>query len=224
MAGGGFFAQLQRRLSAKNRRRGAVLRRFYTAIGAVYFGAVHQHDDDINVIRGFTASLTHHDTHYAVGSFKGYDIRIVDRLDTIRTNEAKHHAQQWVIMEFDLHRKELHHFFFLPTSHQSGEYARLFATQPYLQPLNSMLMSNYSPEFHGRYQILARTTHSQEIERFFSSPVIVGIAARFWPHGIEVEHGKLLIYINEPHITKPLLEATFAAALWLAETIDSPVE
>lgn len=214
------FARLKRRLSPVTRQRGVALRRLYNSIGLVSFGSVHQHDDDINVIRGFTASLTHQDLHYAVGNYNGYSIRIVDRYDMVRTPQAKHHLQQWAIIEIDLNQSELRHLFFVPTGSQSSEYARLFATQPHMQPLNSLLLHNKSSEFHGRFQILARTSHSQEVARLFSSPIIVGIAARFWPHGIEIEHGKLLVYITEHRLTKTVLESTLASALWLAETID----
>lgn len=214
------LARLRRRLSPVSRQRGATLRKLYNSLGLVYFGSINQHEDDINVVRGFTASLTHQDRHYAVGDYNGYSLRIVDRYDMIHAAHAKRHLQQWTIIEIDLHRNELRHLFFVPTGAQAPEYERLFATQPHMQPLNSMLLSNHSPEFHGRFQILARASHFQEVARFFSSPIIVGMASRFWPHGIEIEHGKLLVYMTEHRLTKTVLESTIASALWLAETID----
>jgi hypothetical protein len=87
-----------------------------------------------------------------------------------------------------------------------------------------MILDNHSPEFHGRFQIVASPTHSHRVETLFSSPIIVGIASRFWPHGIEIEHGKLLIYITEHRLTKTVLESTLASGLWLAETIDESSE
>ncbi|MFZ1250432.1 MAG: hypothetical protein WAR37_03255 [Candidatus Microsaccharimonas sp.] len=210
-----------RTFSPELRRRGATLKCFAKAIGLVYFGVAHQHDDEFEVIRGFTASLSHHDNHYAVGTYNGYNLRLVDRFDVVKVANNPHHEQLWTILEIELENdKAVPHMFFVPTGHEAGEYSRLYATQPHMQPLNSMLLNNKSPEFHGRFQILASATHSHKVESFFASPVIIGIASRFWPHAIEIEHGKLLIYITQHRLTKTVLESTLASALWLAETID----
>jgi hypothetical protein len=93
-----------------------------------------------------------------------------------------------------------------------------------MQPLNSLLLNNKSPEFHGRFQILASPSYAHRVETLFSSPVIVSIASRFWPHGIEIEHGKVLIYITEHRLSKTVLETALASGLWLAETIEDVVE
>lgn len=208
------------RLSPIFRERGKVLRKFSETLGLVHFGTVHQHEEDYIPIRGFTASLTHRDTHYAVGTYNGYNIRLVNRYDIIRIAGNPNHEQFWTIVEIDLETKSLPHMFFIPTGHEAGEYGRLYATQPHMQPLNSMLMNNKSPEFHGRFQILASAAHSHKIETLFTSPVIVGIGSRVWPHGIEIERGKLLVYITQHRLTKTVLDTTLASALWLAETID----
>lgn len=218
--GGGTFRQLLQRYSSAARKRGATLKGFSSKFGLVHFGAVHQHDDDVDTIRGFTASLTHRDTHFAVGTYNGFNIRIVNRLDTVRvtSNKSQHHL--WTILEVELNTRNVPHMFFVPTGSEGGEYSRLYATQPNIQPLNSMLFDNHSPEFHGRFQILATPTHSHKVETLFTSPIIVGIASRFWPHGIEIQNGKVLIYMTEHRLTKAVLESALGSALWLAETID----
>lgn len=206
--------------SAPLRSRGKALRAFSKAIGLVSFGTVHQHDDDHNAIRGFTASLTHRDTHFAVGTYGDFNIRLVNRFDIIEHVGKKPIPQVWTILEIELASKSVPHMFFVPTGREAGEYSRLYATHPTFQPINSMILSNRSPEFHGRFQIVAKPTHSHAAETFFTSPVIVGIGARLWPHGIEIEHGKLLIYITEHRLTKTVLETALVSGLWLAETID----
>lgn len=219
------LAQALRRISPSLRERGRVIRRLSDQLGMVYFGMVNQHDDDHSAIRGFSASLTHSDTHYTVGTFNGHDIRIVDRLDILHVPGHDNHQQVWTIIEVDLNVNQIPHVFFVPTGKPGSDYVRLFASQPYMQPLNSVLTTqNKSPEFHGRYQMLARTTHSHEIERLFNSPTIVGIGARFWPHGIEIQHGKLFIYMTEKKLTKSGLEITLTSALWLAELINDRAE
>lgn len=218
------FRQMVMRFSPLSRQRGAVLRRFSDHIGLVHFGSVHQHDDDYDAIRGFTASLTHKDTDYAVGTYNGYNIRLVNRFDVVRIAGNPHHEQLWTIIEIELNTHGAPHMFFVPTGHDAGEYGRLYATQPHMQPLNSMVLDNHSPEFHGRFQIMASPTYAHRVETLFSSPIIVGIASRFWPHGVEIEHGKLLVYITQHRLTKAALESTLASGLWLAETIDEVSE
>lgn len=218
------FRQMVMRFSPLSRQRGVMLRRFSDHIGLVHFGSVHQHDDDYDAIRGFTASLTHKDTDYAVGTYNGYNIRLVNRFDVVRIAGNPHHEQLWTIVEIELNTHSTPHMFFVPTGHDGGEYGRLYATQPNMQPLNSMVLNNHSPEFHGRFQIMASPTYAHRVETLFSSPIIVGIGSRFWPHGVEIEHGKLLIYITQHRLTKAVLESTLASGLWLAETIDEVSE
>jgi len=224
MQRGGKFAKLFKRFSPALYRRGATLRRFSDQLGLVHFGDIHQHNDDLDAIRGFTASLTHRDTHFAVGTYNGFNIRLTNRFDVIRIAGNPNHEQLWTIIEIELDAKSIPHMFFIPTGREAGEYGRLYATQPNMQPLNSMILDNRSPEFHGRFQIFASATHSHKVESLFTSPIIVGIGSRFWPHGIEIEHGKLLVYITEDHLTKAVLESALASGLWLAETIDSSAE
>lgn len=225
MAKKSVFKQMLQRASFKLYERGRVLKKFTEHLGLVYFGMVDQHDDEHSAIRGFTASLTHSDSHYAVGTYEGYDIRLVDRFDVLRIPGHDNHQQLWTIIEIKLQSRGLPHVFFVPTGRESGEYARLFATQPHLQPLNSMIgASNHSPEFHGRYQILARPTFSHEVERLFSSPIIVSMGARFWPHGVEIDHDTLYLYLTQSKLTKSVLETSLASCLWLADIIDSASE
>lgn len=224
MRSGGKFSRIFQRFSPAFRKRGATLKSFTQAIGLVNFGDIHQHADDLDAIRGFTASLTHKDSTFSVGTYGGYNLRMVNRFDVIRIAGNSNHEQLWTILEIELDTKNLPHIFFVPTGHEAAEYGRLYATQPHMQPLNSMILDNHSPEFHGRFQIFASATYSHRVETLFTSPIVVGIGSRFWPHGIEIEHGKILIYITEHRLTKTVLESTLASGLWLAETIDESSE
>ncbi len=212
------------RFSPEFRARGATLRKFSNSIGLVHFGTVYQHDDEHDSIKGFTASLTHHDSHYAVGTYNGFNIRVVNRFDISRIAGNPAGEQYWTIVEIELETRRLPHLFFVPTGREGGEYGRVYATHPAMQPLNSMLLRNRSPEFHGRFQIVSRPAQAHKLTHFFPSPVIVGIGTRFWPHGIEVQQGKLLVYITQRRLTKTALEMALGSALWLAETIDEIAE
>lgn len=217
------FRHMVRRFSPQLRARAKVLKSFANKMGFVHFGLVDQHDDDYDSIRGFTASLSHIDADYIVGSFEGYNIRIVDRFDSYK-NGNRTHEQLWCIFEIDLQTRKTPHIFLTPTGREGGEYNKLFSVQPYLQPLNTMLLQNKSPELHGRYQILARTTFTHDVEELLTSPFVVGISSRFWPHGVELHDGKVYIYITQHRLTKTVLETSLASGLWLAEMLDEQTE
>ena len=213
------FKHMVRRFTPQLRSRSKVLKTFASKMGFVHFGMVNQHDDDHDTIRGFTASLTHLDTDYIVGTYEGYNFRIVDRFDSYK-HGVHSHEQLWCIIEIDLHENQVPHVFLTPTGHEAGEYDKLFTVQPYLQPLNTMLLQNRSSELHGRYQILARTTHTADVEQLLTSPMIAGIDSRFWPHGVEFNNDKLYLYITQHRLTKTVLETSLASGLWLAEMLD----
>ncbi len=217
------FRHMVRRFSPQLRIRGGTLRSFAKKMGFVHFGLVNQHDDDYDAIRGFTASLSHIDADYAVGTYEGYNIRMVDRFDSYK-HGTHSHEQLWCIIEISLNAARVPRIFLTPTGREAGEYDKLFSVQPYLQPLNTMVLQNHSSELHGRYQILARTTHAYEVERLLISPVVVGISSRFWPHGVELHNGKVYVYITQHRLTKTVLDTSLASGLWLAKMLDSSEE
>lgn len=205
-----------------SRQRGSIIRSFAKTMGFVYFGHINQHEDDIDTIRGFTTSLTHQDKHYAVGTYKGYNIRIVDRYDAVKNHiKRKPKKLNWLIIEIELETHGIPHIAIVPTGAPSGNYAHLYTVNPNLAPLNSILTSNHSSKYYGHYQILAATTHSRRIDEMLPSPVIVEMGAKLWPHGIEIARHKLTIYITEHRLSKTMLESALSSSLWLAEVIDN---
>src|ERR1044072_5775592 len=80
-----------------------VFMQFAEKIGLVYFGYVNQRSDEHRLVRGLTVSAGHRDSNYCVGSFQGYDIALVERIDTIRFPGKSSKTHNWIIMTFDLH-------------------------------------------------------------------------------------------------------------------------
>lgn len=214
-----FAHELAQRFNPKSRQRSKVIRSFYDTAGIVNFGVASQHDDEFDVIRGFSSSLTHYDSNFGVGSYDGFDLRMVDRTDFVSLPGKKHVQQAWFIMEIHLHVRNMPHFFFVPTGTEGGSYTRLFQSQPFMQPISDVAQLNRSPQFHGRYQLLARLTKAPDLEHLMTSPVIVGVGERFWPYGVEIEHGRLYIYITDKKLTKSVLEQSLSSALWLADLL-----
>lgn len=214
------FLYTLRQLKPHIRKRGRIIRQFSYKLGLAHLGSMHQHDDEYDAIRGFTASTSHRDAHYAVGTYENVNIRLVDRFDVQKRHGDQKTPQAWIIFEFELNTSTIPHVFFVPTGKDGGAYERVFNANIHMQPLNSILQHvNHSPSFYGRYQILSRATHSHRIEALLTSPIIFGIGEKVWPHGVEIAHNKLYIYIRDELPTPEALDTACIAGLWLVNEI-----
>lgn len=204
-----------------NSARGRLLKKFAKKLGLVYFGSVDQHMDDHDVIRGLTVSTTHKDSHYAVGSYDGYDISIVDRFDTVLAKDGSKQEQTWLIMRIDLETDEpLPHLFLRPLTHDQEAYSRFFTAFHHLLPVNTMLSGVHTAEFHGRYELYATSTRVADIEQYLTPEVSQIIAARLWPHAVELIDKKLYIYTTNQTLNDTILNTALESGLWLARIFD----
>ena len=220
MRSGGVLQRMLRHYSPRIRSRGKVLRRFASKAGLVYFGAVDQHEDEHDVIRGLTVSTTHRDAHYAVGSYDGYDVSMVDRFDVAYDSHRKLIEHSWIIFQIDLQDVSLPHIFFKPKGHSPAAYNKFFTAFNTLHVINDVFNDTHSHEFHARYDLYGLATHVVELEQTLTSFVTQTIAARFWPHAIEIFEGKLYVYITEHRLDETVLGATLQSATWLASVLD----
>lgn len=219
---GGMIKAVIRRNSVTMRNRGRVLRTFANKLGLVYFGTVDQRTDDHEVIRGLTVSTTHRDNHYAVGSFNDYDVSVVDRYDILIDPRGKETDHNWLIFQINLENGEsFPHTFFNPIGHSVEAYSKFFTSFSHLSMANPIFEGNHSNEFSTRYQIFASAGRALEIEKIFNADITKTIAARLWPHAIEILDNKLYIYTVEAKLTETLLETAISSGLWLAQLIDA---
>lgn len=225
MASGNFISRLLRRHLPTARSRGVVLRKFAKKIGLVYFGVVDQRVDDHDVIRGLTVSTTHVDDHYAVGSYDGYDVSLVDRFDVVidRHNESSEHA--WTILRLNLDKSEaLPHLFLYPLGQKTKAYNKFFEATHNLQAVNTLFQGEHSQEFHNRFSVYTSSTHALSLEDVLTPAVTQTIAATLWPHAIEILDNKLYLYIIESKLSETLLETGLSSALWLARVLEQVEE
>jgi hypothetical protein len=220
MRAGGVLKSMLRHYSPMIRARGKTLKGFAAKAGLVYFGTVDQHEDEHNVIRGLTVSTTHRDAHYAVGSFDGYDVSMVDRFDVLVGSDGQAVEHTWLILQIDLQDASLPHLFFKPTGHSAGSYNKFFTAFNTLHVINQVFNDQHSDEFHSRYELYGHATHIQSIEALVGPSLTQTISARFWPHAIEVYEGKLFVYITEHRLSQTVLGSTLQSATWLASALD----
>lgn len=209
------------RNSITHRQRRKVIMRFVDKIGLVYFGNVDAHVDEHSVVRGLTVSSSHQDSHYAVGSFDGYDVSIVDRVDTVEVSPGQLKTHNWLIVAIDLQNsKDVPHMFIGAHHHEDSSYSKLFTAFNTLQPVALGTFENYSGEFTKRYNVYAAPSHFIEAEQYFTSEITRMMAAHFWPLSIEVVDSVLYVYSDSSIVTTHLLEIMVKNGLWLAKQLD----
>jgi len=213
------FSLASLRKAQATRRRGTIIRHFGEKLGLLYFGTVDQNNDHHEVIRGVTTSITHTDRHYAVGSYDGYDVAIVDRYDTTKHSAGAIH-QNWLILEIGLKtHSQFPHLFMLPTHHETP-YIHFFSNTRYLVPVHDFLQSPLPDEFQSRYTLYSLPHHIQSANQTAVTALTRGIGAHFWPSALEIHQNRLYVYITEHRLTETVLGSAVESALWLADALD----
>lgn len=194
-----------------------VVQKLADDLGMVYFGYVDQRQDEHHLIRGFTASSTHRDHHYTVGTYKGYDVSMVIRRDNIEFTNGHVAEQFWTIMTFDLKSGfDLPHFHIL--HHKMKEQ---FAAK-YLQlsevPRSSFV--GHEPRFFDFYTIYGKLEKLQEHCELISPDITKGILENFNGMSVEVSDDTLHLYFTSKHPTRPELERMLRCGVWLSQVLD----
>ncbi len=215
------YQNIASRNNITGRKRKSAIIHFSEKVGLVYFGTVDQHHDDHHIVRGLTASTSHLDEHYAVGTFEDYDVSLVHRIDTTEDTAGKLRTHAWVIFEIKLkHNVDIPHIFMGAHEHKNSPYAKLFSTHTAMQRVPLGTFERYDQEFTSRYSLFARALYFIQVERYFTAAITKVIAAHFWPLSVEVCDGLLYIYADNQPITIRLLETMLKNGLWLAKQLD----
>jgi len=213
------------RFVSNNRTRRHIVDRFTSKIGMMYFGTVSQHEDEHEMIRGFTVSHSHEDNHYSVGTVGGYDVSLVDRSDSVWNNDGTMSVQNWMIMAFKLKTKQnLPHFFIGARGHIDKPYETFFTTFPNFHPTHLGTFEDYGADFIGKYALYSRPNMAIMTERLIPPSAARTISGHFWPLSMEQNEHVLYVYSAGQKVTLQLLESILENGLWLAAHIDRQSE
>jgi hypothetical protein len=199
-----------------------VFMQFAERLGMVYFGYVDQRSDEHRLIRGLTVSAAHRDNHYCIGNFDGYDVALVERVDTLRFPGKPAKKHEWIIMTFDLRtHADMPHVFLGLHTHSDLFYAHLFTkfSQLIKAPLGTFGM--YDPAFTQRYVMYTEPAQSIAVERVLDPAVTKVIADTFGSLTVEIADGCLYVYAEHQRPTVALLEKMLKHGAWLAQAIDT---
>jgi hypothetical protein len=195
---------------------------FAEKTGLVYFGYVDQRSDEHRLVRGLTVSASHRDNHYCIGSFKGYDIALVERTDVLHFPGKAPRSQDWIIMALDLHTQvDLPHVFIGLHTHSETFYAQLFTKFASLTkaPLGSFTYHN--PDFVNRYAVYTEPSKIPQVEQLFSSETAKMMTDQFGGLTIEVFDDCLYIYAWHQRPSISLLTRMLQNGIWLAGVLDN---
>jgi hypothetical protein len=201
----------------KTRMTSRAIRQFADSLGMVYFGLVHQRDDDHRLVRGHTVSATHRDDNYCVGTVQGYDTVLVSRNDVIRTRDRKLQRCHWLICAIDLHTKtDIPHVYI---GHVTREDA-FAASYEQLTRVEPGVTAPYPHHFISDYNVYCAPGSLTAVEQVVTPQTAAVIATHFGGVSIEIEDQTIYLYIESEHPRAQLLERMLSNAVWLARTID----
>ncbi|MDQ5932714.1 MAG: hypothetical protein QG649_799 [Patescibacteria group bacterium] len=194
-----------------------IVKSFAEEHGLVCFGYVSQRTDEHHIVRGMTVSTKHHDDHYCIGTFDGYDVVFVERADTLQT--GKKHI--WHIMEFDLRvARDIPHVFIGPDRHGNGFHELLSIKYSSMQPAQLGATAQYPDSFAKSFTLYCTPAHAIEIEQVINPELAHTIATHYEGLVLEIAHDSLFVYSERSHMTPALLSTMLKNGVWLAEKID----
>jgi hypothetical protein len=202
-----------------------VMTEFAEKVGLVYFGYVDQRNDDHRLVRGLTVSAQHTDNHYCIGTFKGYDMTLVERADTIAYPGKPTRTHDWIIMEFDLHTSaDLPHVFVGLQGHNATFYANLFTKFSILARVSLGTFGRYDPEFTNRYAVYAPPARAIDVQRLIDPSIAKGVGDHFGNFTFELHEGILYMYAQDTRPTRAVLDKMLGCGIWLATALDERVK
>lgn len=199
-----------------------VFQQFASKLGLVYFGYVDQRDDEHSLVRGVTVSTKHRDNHYCIGSYDGYDVTVVERVDTLRFPGKESKTHNWTILTLDLHHsQDIPHVFMGLTTHHDTFHAHLLTKLAHFAKIHVGVLGQYDSAFTDRYALYAKPEQALTIERFITPTVAKAIADSFGHFTFEIDDGTLYVYAESQRPTAALLERMLQCGIWMAQIADN---
>lgn len=200
----------------------AVFRGFAEHYDLVYFGKLHQEDDDQRIVRGVTVSTQHVDEHYSVGTVHSYDIVLLQRTDKItQPNSSRNEKYSWVLMQFDLHSAYDHPHVFIDGGHHNEIfYQTLFVKFARLMKVDKALFGVDNHRFVERFTAYTPPDALDELPLILGGKIGATMAEHFAHLDFEWFQDRLIVYSTGRMPTNHLLEHMLRAGLWLAAILD----
>lgn len=196
-----------------------VVKQFCSKYQLVYFGHVDAHEDDHQLIRGLTASTNHKDSHYAVGTFQGHDIMLVQRRNTITFPGKPDSDYKWLIMQVDLKRDNVPHVFMDAHRHSETFYSNMFLKVPHFEDIHDLFQQR-DQHFAARYKVFALPNDYQKIDAVLLPEITNTITQHFSQFDFEIIDDRVYVYASGNMVTLATLQEMLRAGIWLADNLN----
>lgn len=193
-----------------------VIKQFAAKNNLVYFGLVDPKDYEHQLIRGVTASTTHTDGHYTVGTFEGRDMALVMRRNTLSFPGKPDSSYQWLIAQVDLRRGGWPHTFIDANHHDEVFYSNLAIGFAHLQDMSGVFNA-LAPQAH----VFTAPSNYQLLHQLFNPELALIIRMHLHHFDYEINDDQLLVYSRAQLVTPQLLGDMLKAGVWLADQLDS---
>lgn len=205
---------------AKNLNRTTFYRQAASRYDMVYFGNVDTKEDEHTLVRGLTVSPRHEDHHYCVGSVQGYDVILLERVDSLYFPYKKPAHFRWTILQVDLDRVQLPHLFLDAHAHPSVFYDAFFAKFQHMRKIDPTYFALHDKAFTNTFTLYSDMTQLQPALTLLNQEITATIGHHFSHFDIEFYEDKLLIYSSNRMPTREVIDHMFRLGIWLAREIE----
>lgn len=196
------------------------IKQFAHKFELVYFGYVDQREDEHELVRGITLSANHVDNHYTVGHFRGHDVTLVVRRDTVSFPNKPSQDYTWAILQVDLKKAELPHIFIDANHHDETFYANLFVKFVNFQRANQ-LFANHDQLFNKYFKVYTPPDKFDQATLVLKPEVTSMLAYHFHSFDFEMYDDRLLIYASNAIITSHVLQDMMRVGVWLGDQLNT---
>lgn len=196
------------------------IKQFASKFKFVYFGKINQNEDDHWVVRGVTASANHKDDCCAMGGFRGRDVVIVERQNTLSFLPGQPKHYKWQIMQIDLKSSGLPHVFLDANHHEKSFYYDFFAKYGKHENLYGSFLQD-DPLFLKHFKVLADQNSVNSVRAIVSPVITAMLGHHFRQFDYEIDDDTLIIYATNLPITVKTLQEMLRVGVWLADELDN---
>lgn len=190
----------------------------------VYFGTVSQHNDDHQMVRGFTLSPSHVDRHYCVGTVSGRDVILLERTDTISFPDKPSKAYTWVVLQLDLTMKAPLHVVLNSFKYEEPVYAVLFTKLHHLHKLTEAELPLYDKQFINNFTVYAALQLMDRLHAVIGHDTASVMGHHFRGLDYEILEDELIVYLPTVVPSHRDIDTLFKAGVWLASEIEKSLE
>lgn len=197
-----------------------VVKQFADIFDFVYFGRVDTRTAEHQLVYGVTAAAKHRDDFYAFGTFRNYDCIILERRSVLHYSGHEPHAYRWMLLQLDLHRKDLPHIFIAGHRYEEQFYETLFTAHAQFTD-TTQLFTQKNQLFVKHFSIFAAPADYEAVQKLLTEEITQMLAHHFAQFDYEFQDDHIIICAKDAVVTMHSLREMLRVGAWLADSLDN---